>query len=528
MTIDERIRVALEDEADGGRLPLGFSVRVIRSLPQRRPVVRWRLPVAAASAAAVVVVAALVAAQISPAPAPAATASPGVGSPPAVMVSGSPTNGPSKEPSPAPATTTYPDGVPVSIGDQPVLRGKDIVAHAVAATDDSSFLITGRFGYLAMFCVAQFSPPPAPLLQTCGGFELGTVVVHGPIVATWSRFFGRPLVARVHAHDPQAEACPPASRATCNKELVAEALVWVPPADPNDHRADVVDGSAGRYDDGLPRGIGGQPVLRGADAIARAQATTDTSSFLVGGWVTRRWGPSSCPVQLAGQETWSFECGAPTFADLAGTVDGTLGGAITYRFAMDGLATGPVVVSAHVHDPRALECSPDPAICDGMMVVERIVWAGDSATDPSRLSPADVAAALRSVDPARSMTPVGPDASPTTCAPLVPGAASYVVLRATDETAPVVMYVAVATDRQALVRAVPVAEGTTGALSPKARICATVTGGASNPNSTSTVERWLTFDNVALIVSIHAIPTTADRAYLDRLTAALTARLPGQ
>ena len=59
MTIEERIRVALEDEADGGRLPLGFSDRVVRSLPRRGPVVRWRLPLAAASAAAVIVVAAL-------------------------------------------------------------------------------------------------------------------------------------------------------------------------------------------------------------------------------------------------------------------------------------------------------------------------------------------------------------------------------------------------------------------------------------------------------------------------------------
>ena len=93
MTLEERIRVALEDDADGGRLPLGFSDRVVRSLPRRGLIVRWRLPLAAASAAAVIVVAALLTTQLAPVLPPTSSPSPAAGSPPAAVTTGSPTQG---------------------------------------------------------------------------------------------------------------------------------------------------------------------------------------------------------------------------------------------------------------------------------------------------------------------------------------------------------------------------------------------------------------------------------------------------
>src|SRR5262245_52632235 len=40
-----------------------------------------------------------------------------------------------------------------------------------------------------------------------------------------------------------------------------------------------------RYDDGLPREIGGQPVLRGQAAIDFAATRTDDTPFLITGWV---------------------------------------------------------------------------------------------------------------------------------------------------------------------------------------------------------------------------------------------------
>jgi hypothetical protein len=466
----------------------------------------------------VIVVAALLTMQVAPVLPPTTTASPTTGSPPAAVASGSPTISPAPS-SPPPKVALDPNGVPVAIGGQPVFHGDDITAHAATVTDDSAFLVGGRLTRLLQRCPAQISPP-APVLETCGGYALDSVKVFGAQVPSWSRLVGVTIAVRVHVHDPQAAACWASDRPRCEQAIVAETLVWVPPAGPNDRRADVVDPLSGRYDDGLPRSVGGQPVLRGSAALDRASAAPDTSSFLVAGWVTRFWGPFFCTLQLTGEVKWSHECGGPNFADIAGTLDDALGGALTFRFAMDGLATGPVVASVHVHDPRAQECSPDPAACDGMMVVDRIEWSGDSATDPHGLSADDVAAALRSIDPGRSMTPLGPSVSQTTCAVLVPAAASYVVSGGADD-APAVMYVAVATDRKARSRAVPIDEGTSGALGPKARICEEVSGGESNPHPRTSVETWLTFDNVALIVSIHVLPTAGDRAYLDRLTAAL-------
>jgi hypothetical protein len=518
MTIEERIRLALEDDADAGRLPLGFSSRVIQALPRRGPIVRWHVPLAAASAAAVIVVAALLTMQVAPVLPPTKTASPTTASPPAAVASGSPTISPAP-PSSTPEVAMDPDGLPVAIGGQTVFRGADIAAHAAAVTDDSGFLVGGRLTHVLERCPARDSPP-APLLETCGGYALDSVTVHGVQVRSWNRLIGLPLVVRVHAHDQQAAACWPTDRPHCEQAIVAETLVWMPPAGPTDRRADVVDTLVGRYDDGLPRGIGAEPVLREYAALARARVTADTSSFLVGGWVTRLWGATACPVWPAGQVTWTHTCGGPNFADVAGTIDGAIGGTITFRFAMDGLATGPIVASVHVHDPRANECTPDPATCDGMMVVDRIVWTGDSATDPRGLSPDDVTAALRAVDPGLSMTPLGPDASPTTCAPVVRAAASYVVSGGSGDV-PTVRYVAVATDREARSRAVRIDEGASGALGPTALICEEIGGGASNTHPGASVERWLTLDNVALIVSVHVVPTAADRAYLNRLTAAL-------
>ena len=50
--------------------------------------------------------------------------------------------------------------------------------------------------------------------------------------------------------------------------------------------AGVVDESAGRYADGLPKVVDGQQVLRDGDAIAHAKAATSTEPFLLGGWLT--------------------------------------------------------------------------------------------------------------------------------------------------------------------------------------------------------------------------------------------------
>jgi hypothetical protein len=160
-----------------------------------------------------------------------------------------------------------------------------------------------------------------------------------------------------------------------------------------------------------------------------------------------------------------------------------------------------------------------------MMVAEQTVWTGDSATDPRGLDATAVAAALRSVDRALTITPVGPAVSPIDCSAPFPGAVGYVVSGVDgvgfDGVPPTVTYVGIAPTEQTRARVVPIAPTMSDTLGPKASICKVVSGGASNPHPGTYVQRWLVYDNVALTVSVHEVPTTADRAFLDALFAAL-------
>lgn len=137
-------------------------------------------------------------------------------------------------------------------------------------------------------------------------------------------------------------------------------------------------------------------MLRGAAALARAQSAMDDSPFLVVGWVTYLPGPVFCPAQSAGDTSWLHDCVRPAFSDLAGADDATLSAAVTFRFALSGLASGPVVAAVAVHDPRASSCGAATAACDRLMVVQRIVWTGDGAADPQPISVSAVQAVLGS------------------------------------------------------------------------------------------------------------------------------------
>ena len=116
-----------------------------------------------------------------------------------------------------------------------------------------------------------------------------------------------------------------------------------------------------RYGDGLSRFLDGQPVLRGAAALDHARATTDSTAFLVGGWVTNVPGLLIfCPAMPAtGSSPWLFSCGQPAFSDLAGDAQGNLvaAGELTFHFVdTSRLESGPAILRVHVHDPRAAEC----------------------------------------------------------------------------------------------------------------------------------------------------------------------------
>ena len=522
MSFEDRLRSAIQDEADGGRLPLDFTSRVMGGLPGRHRLVRWRFPLAAVgTAAAAILAVALVTSLIAVGSRPTASPASTVPTSAATTASALPTVRPSD------VASADSLAIPAEIGGEPVFRRAIALAHAAFMDDASTFLVGGTLGSYSMICpapIASLSTVERRLVSLCDGVVLdGMSGVHlvGDEAWAWPQFRGVDVVIRVHTHDARASECPAALRPECEAAIVADMLVWVAPASTDDHRATVVDAAAGRYDDGLPRSVGGQPVHRGGAALAFANASTDESSFLIGGWLTVQPGLSACiPTGPAGA-AWLGDCGRPTLSDRAGIHDAAIAPSVTFRFASGVLGSGPVVASVHVHDPRAAECTNSVDACDRMMVVERVLWTGDSATDPRGLDADAVATALRSVDPNLSMMPLGPDSLISGCAmAMIPAAAEFVVIGGAVDP-PGVTMVQVASTSQGLARAIPEGRGADAALKANGVACTSISGGAGQTHPGTVVSRRLAFDNVVLLVATHQNPTAADRAFLDRLAAAL-------
>lgn len=129
--------------------------------------------------------------------------------------------------------------------------------------------------------------------------------------------------------------------------------------------------------DGIPRQIGGQPVLRGAAILTHVAESEDDTAFLVGGYVFAFY--ADCDVEPAAP-------GSPLLAPcddgfhLADATPGgsggpgprlVIGGAIQL---LPGSGRG-VVLRVHVHDSRATDCAPEiRQRCDEAIVVESVVW----------------------------------------------------------------------------------------------------------------------------------------------------------
>jgi hypothetical protein len=265
--------------------------------------------------------------------------------------------------------------------------------------------------------------------------------------------------------------------------------------------------STDRYADGIPEAIDGKPVLRGKAALARAAASTDTTPFLVGGWVTYVPGYRFCTAQF-GDQPWSHDCTQAGLSDAAGALEPKLTAAVTFHFVLTNLATGPVVAHVEVHDPRASSCGTAAAVCDRMMVVQQVVWAGDAATAPRPISADAVAHALATVQPGATVKP-GSDF----CADALP-AAQVETVKANGKGTPRVTAVEVEPSTAARRRAVPQDEGAAAAFRSSALVC-TVDGLMGY--------RWLVVANVAVMVRVHLVVTASDRAFVDRLATALTA-----
>ena len=260
-----------------------------------------------------------------------------------------------------------------------------------------------------------------------------------------------------------------------------------------------------RSPDGIPTMVDGRPVLRGDAALAFADAQADAAPFLVGGWVTYLPGPRFCPVVPSDEAgSWTRDCVRAQFADLAGTEDQELTEAITFRFVLDGLRTGPVIAEVHVHDPRADECGPVRAACDAMMVVERTVWTGDDATTPEPLTALAIADVLTTAQGARDMRAWGDGSVFQDCGATLPSAQVFTVDSGNALT-PGVTLVELEPSIAAMTRAAP--------ADPVACESTAVANGVE----TSTDHRWLVVANAALLVRTNGVPTPEDRAFIDRL-----------
>lgn len=271
-----------------------------------------------------------------------------------------------------------------------------------------------------------------------------------------------------------------------------------------------------RYADGLPSQMGDTPVFRGEVAIAHAATLQDDSPFLVAGWATYFGQPVSCALFFGPYSSWRNRCGQVRFSDVAGAGNRTIDDAITFRFAVDGPLLGPVVAVVHVHDARADTCDTDRAICDGIMVVDRIVWRGDSATEPAPVTRASLVSAIDTAQ-GTIAAPFGPTSQNAGCD--LPGLYTY-ALHVPDDVTPKVICAVAAPSIEALRRALDQADGAAAALRPKA-VQMESWSKLHNVVTAHVTDRWLVVENVALMVRTQAEPTTKDRRFLDQLVAAL-------
>jgi hypothetical protein len=325
-------------------------------------------------------------------------------------------------------------------------------------------------------------------------------------------------------------ACQAEPPATSPTSLAAEATVAAPtasvstaPVTPSPPPPLGTGDVTARYDDGLPKVIGGQPVLRGQAAMAFAASRTDDAPFLVTGWVDYIGGPRYCAAGPQPDEySWRRDCVGATMADPAGSFSPELIDAITFHYVLEDLHSGPVVAVVRVHDQRASDCGTKVrSICDAMMVVQRVTWTGDSATAAGPLTPTDVRDALVRLGV--------PDEMGASCSvppwigcgiDVLTSADAYPVIVG-DDTAPAVTAISIEPSVAALQRALPRAGGVDAALKKGAIV---MHAGSKNGFGAPWVYvdyRWLVVGNVALLVRTHSPASDKDRAFMERLVAAL-------
>ncbi len=277
-----------------------------------------------------------------------------------------------------------------------------------------------------------------------------------------------------------------------------------------------------RYEDGIPTIFDGEPVLRGVAARSWANSAVDDSPFLVGGWITVPPAGVVYGCTPMHGPPWVQTCGGPTLTDMAGSEE-VLWPDIVRHLVFTGVdfsaaRTGAAILRVHVHDQRASDCDTDRDVCDAAVVVEAIVWNGDSVTEPHPLTAATLESALRPVQPTARLV-ASPVRTADDCPAPLPTARQYGVT-GTSTIRPQVVWVDLSPSAEALVRGLPLATGADAALTPAAVYLTTT---STSPSGTTTFTcRWVGVANVAVMVRSPGVTLTdADETFIRRLVSAL-------
>jgi hypothetical protein len=183
-----------------------------------------------------------------------------------------------------------------------------------------------------------------------------------------------------------------------------------PPASTPSARPSPSPISLGRDPTGIPESLDGQPVTIGLAAVVHAQATTDATPFLIGGWFTDGSG-NVCGGGVGGDPSPLLNgCGTVIGGDgpwNANTFPGPQG-----RMYWDGHqlpnGLGPSIVKVHTHDPRSADCLPETqAQCLAIVVVDDVLWTGDDWTNAAPISAAQAVQRLGQLQIAESVPQPG-------------------------------------------------------------------------------------------------------------------------
>ncbi len=127
------------------------------------------------------------------------------------------------------------DAYPAQLGGEPVLTPDQARSQAMTSASATPFLVGGWASYaVPELCPPDPGFPDTPLLQKCDdGYRLygsaatsaddpGVPLAASDIVIP----LARPIVLRVHSHDPGATGCPADYDAACSAAIVVDAVAW--------------------------------------------------------------------------------------------------------------------------------------------------------------------------------------------------------------------------------------------------------------------------------------------------------------